>query len=98
MKSKADKLDADKLVPAPVDLSQLSDAVKNDIVKKTECNELVDKVNNIKTTDTSDLVKKLVITQKLMKLKTKLLLIIILINILLLKNLIYLHQIILLQD
>ena len=93
MKSKADKL-----VPAPVDLSKLSDAVKNDIVKKTECNELVDKVNNIKTTDTSDLVKKLVITQKLMKLKTKLLLIIILINILLLKNLIYLHQIILLQD
>ena len=98
MKSKADKLAADKLVPAPVDLSKLSDAVKNDIVKKTECNELVDKVNNIKTTDTSDLVKKLVITQKLMKLKTKLLLIIILINILLLKNLIYLHQIILLQD
>ena len=98
MKSKADKLDADKLVPALVDLSKLSDAVKNDIVKKTECNELVDKVNNIKTTDTSDLVKKLVITQKLMKLKTKLLLIIILINILLLKNLIYLHQIILLQD
>ena len=98
MKSKADKLDADKLVPAPVDLSKVSDAVKNDIVKKTECNELVDKVNNIKTTDTSDLVKKLVITQKLMKLKTKLLLIIILINILLLKNLIYLHQIILLQD
>ena len=98
MKSKADKLDADKLVPAPVDLSKLSHAVKNDIVKKTECNELVDKVNNIKTTDTSDLVKKLVITQKLMKLKTKLLLIIILINILLLKNLIYLHQIILLQD
>ena len=99
LKSDVDKLRIDKLKNVQTNLSNMiSDAVKNDIVKKTECNELVDKVNNIKTTDTSDLVKKLVITQKLMKLKTKLLLIIILINILLLKNLIYLHQIILLQD
>ena len=29
-----DKLDIDKLVPVPVDLSQLSDAVKNDVIKK----------------------------------------------------------------
>ena len=28
MKSKVDKLDADKLVPVPVDLSKLSDVVK----------------------------------------------------------------------
>ena len=34
MESKVDKLDNDKLVPAPVDLSNLNDAVKNDIVKK----------------------------------------------------------------
>ena len=34
MKSKVDKLDADKLAPAPVNLSKLSDAVKNDDVKK----------------------------------------------------------------
>ena len=34
MKSKGDKLDVDKLVPAPVDLSKLSDVVKNDVVKK----------------------------------------------------------------
>ena len=33
-KSKADKLDVDKLVPAPIDLSELIDVVKNDIVKK----------------------------------------------------------------
>ena len=71
MKSKADKLDADKLVPAPVDLSKLSDAVKNDIVKKTECNELVDKVNNIKTTDTSDLVKKTGYNTKINELENK---------------------------
>ena len=36
-KSKVDKLDIDKLVPAPVDLSKLSDVVNND-VKKDVCN------------------------------------------------------------
>ena len=30
-----DKLDIDKLVPVSVDLSKLSDVVKNDVVKKT---------------------------------------------------------------
>ena len=34
MQSKVDKVDVDKLLPVPVDLSQLSDAVKNDVVKK----------------------------------------------------------------
>ena len=34
MKSKVDKLDVDKLVPVPVDLSKLSAVVKNDVVKK----------------------------------------------------------------
>ena len=34
MKSKVDKLDVDKVVTAPVDLSKLSDVVKNDVVKK----------------------------------------------------------------
>ena len=34
MKSKADKLDVDKLVPVPIDLSKLSDVVKNDVAKK----------------------------------------------------------------
>ena len=34
LKSKVDKLDVDKLVPVPVDLSKLSDVVKNDVVKK----------------------------------------------------------------
>ena len=28
------KVDIDKLLPVPVDLSQLSDTVKNDVVKK----------------------------------------------------------------
>ena len=32
LKTKVDKLDIDILVPVPVDLSKLSDAVKNDVV------------------------------------------------------------------
>ena len=39
----------------PVDLSKLSDVVKNDVVKKDVCDKLVAKVNNI---DTSDFVLK----------------------------------------
>ena len=35
LKTEVDKLDIDKLVPVPTDLSKLSDAVKNDVVKKT---------------------------------------------------------------
>ena len=34
LKTEVDKLDINKLVPVPVDLSKLSDAVKNDVVKK----------------------------------------------------------------
>ena len=34
LKSKVDKLNVNKLVLAPVDLSKISDVVKNDIVKK----------------------------------------------------------------
>ena len=33
LKTEVDKLDIDKLVPVPVDLSKLSDIVKNDVVK-----------------------------------------------------------------
>ena len=48
-KTEIDKLDIDKLVPVPVDLSKLSDVVKNDVIKKAEYNKLVNKVNNIDT-------------------------------------------------
>ena len=34
LKSKIDKLDINKIVPVPVDLNKLSDAVRNDVVKK----------------------------------------------------------------
>ena len=50
LKNEVDKSDIDKLTYAPVDLSKLSDRVKNDVVKETECNNLVSKVNDIDTT------------------------------------------------
>ena len=87
LKSKVDKLDVYNIKPIPADLKKLSDFVKKRVVKKDVYDELVKKVNAILTTDTTDLVKKLATTQKLMKLKTKLLLMI-MINILLLKNLV----------
>ena len=34
LKSEVDKLDFDKLIAAPFDLSKLSDVVKNDTIKK----------------------------------------------------------------
>ena len=55
LKAEVDKLDIDKLVPIPVDLSKLSDVVKNDVIKKTVYYKLVAKVDNI---DTSDFVLK----------------------------------------
>ena len=47
LKTEVDKLDIDKLVPVPVDLSKLSDVVKNNVVKKDVYNKLVTKVNVI---------------------------------------------------
>ena len=49
LKTEVDKLDIDKLVPVPVDLSKLSDVVKNDVVKKTVYDKLAAKVNSIDT-------------------------------------------------
>ena len=44
LKSKVGKLDVDKLIPILVKLSELSDVVKNDVVKKDAYNA---KINNI---------------------------------------------------
>ena len=63
LKTKVDKLDIRKLETTPFDLSKLSNIVKNDVVKKTEYDELVNQVNAFHTTDTSNLVKKTTITQ-----------------------------------
>ena len=55
LKTEVDKTDAEKLKAVPVDLAKLSNVVKNDVVKKTEYNKLVTKVDNI---DTTNFVKK----------------------------------------
>ena len=54
LKTEVDKLDIHKLAQVPVDLSKLSDVVKNDVVKndvakKAVYDKLVAKVNNIDT-------------------------------------------------
>ena len=49
LKTEVDKLDIDKLVTVPVDLSKLSNVVKNEVVKKTVYDKLVTKMNNIDT-------------------------------------------------
>ena len=46
LKTEVDKLDIDKLLPVPVDLSKLSDVVKYDVFNKTVYDKLVAKVNN----------------------------------------------------
>ena len=58
LKSKVDKVGIRKLKTTPIDLSKLSDVVKNEIFKKTKYSELIKKVNNINTTDTSNLLQK----------------------------------------
>ena len=55
LKTEVDKLNIDRLVPIPADLSKLSYVVKNDFVPKTVYNKLLAKVDNI---DTSDFVLK----------------------------------------
>ena len=49
LKTEVDKLDTNKLVTAPVDLSKLSHVVKNDVVKKTVYDKLFAKVYSIDT-------------------------------------------------
>ena len=49
LENEVDKLDIDKLVHVPIDLSKLSNVVKNDVVKKDAFDKLVAKVDNIDT-------------------------------------------------
>ena len=42
LKTEVVKLDIDRLVPVPTDLSKLSNVVKNDVVKKDVYDKLVD--------------------------------------------------------
>ena len=78
LKTKFDQLYIGKLVPVPVDLSKLSDVVKN--VEKTVYDKLAAKVNNIDTsafvlktkcqTDKTELEKQFPVTDFVKKIKT----------------------------
>ena len=68
LKTEVDKLNIDKLATVPVDLSKLSNVVKNDVVKKTVYDKLVAKVDNI---DTSGLVKKTDYNTKITEIEDK---------------------------
>ena len=50
-KTEVDKLDIDKLTSVPIDLAKLSNVVKNDVVKNTKYDKLVNKVNGIDNTN-----------------------------------------------
>ena len=56
-KTDVDQLDVNKLVPVPLDLSKLSDVVKNDVVKKTDYNAKIAEIEN-KIADISNLATK----------------------------------------
>ena len=51
LKIEVDKLDIDKLTSVPIDSTKLSNVVKNYVVKKTEYDKLVNKVNSIDNTN-----------------------------------------------
>ena len=57
LKTKVDKLDIDKLLSVPVDLSKLGDVVKNDVIKKTNYNAKITEIEN-KILDISNLATK----------------------------------------
>ena len=77
LKIEVDKLDIDKLVPVPADLSKLNNVIKNEVVKKTVYDKLVVKVNNIDSSgfilktkynaDKTELEKKIPDTSKLVE-------------------------------
>ena len=63
MYQKVYKLDDDQLVPVPLDLSKLSDVIKNNVIKKTVDDELVKKMISLILMDL--LKKKIMILQSM---------------------------------
>ena len=70
MKTKVDKLDIDKLVSAPVDLSKLSNVVKNEVVKKTEYDTKI-KIIEDEIPDISNLFTKTNLNTKINEVKNE---------------------------
>ena len=70
LKTKVDKLDIDKLVPVPTDLSKLSDVVNNDVVKKTEYDAKIKNIED-KIPDISNLATKSNLNTKINEVKNE---------------------------
>ena len=70
LKNKVDKLDIGKLKTIPVDLSKLSDAVKNDVVKKDVYNAKIKDFED-KIPDTTKLATNTTLNAKINELKTE---------------------------
>ena len=68
LKTKVNEFDTDKLKMVPIDLSKLSNLVKNEVVKKNASDKFVAKVNNI---DTSRFVLKTKYDADKLKLENK---------------------------
>ena len=67
------KLNIDKLETTPVDLSNLSDVVRNEVVKKTVFDESVKNVDVIQASDAGKLVKKAEYNTKISEIEKKIL-------------------------
>ena len=72
LKTEVDKLNIDKLAPVPVDLSKLSNVVKNEVVKNTEYNA---KIKNIeeKIPDITNLATRTILIAKINEIKAEIL-------------------------
>ena len=68
MKRKVDKLDVDKLLPVSVDLSKLSDVVKNDVVKKDVYNAKIKTIED-KIPDITNLATNTTLNAKINEVK-----------------------------
>ena len=68
LKSKVDKLNIGRLETTPVYLSKLSNAVKNDVIKKIEYNDKI-KSTEDKTPDITHLITKNTVSAKINEVK-----------------------------
>ena len=68
LKSKIDKLDVDKLVPVPVDLSKLSGVAKNDVAKKDVYNAKIKDIEG-KMSDIINLASNIPLNAKINEVK-----------------------------
>ena len=70
LKGKVDKLDVAKLVPVLVDLSKLSEVVKNDVFKEDVYNAKIKNIED-KITDITDLATNTTLNAKINEVKNK---------------------------